>query len=71
MRAGEPLHGWGWLCELLGINVFFEAAYSVRHFPSVEWRTVSFGAPLAPNLPRELSFSGWSIGTGIQFSMGG
>ncbi len=57
--------------EVLGINVFIEGAYSVRYFPSIEWRTVEFGASLAPNLPRELSFSGWSIGTGIQFGVGG
>lgn len=61
----------GQAVEVLGINVFIEGAYSVRYFPSIEWRTVAFGASLAPNLPRELSFSGWSIGTGIQFGVGG
>ncbi len=57
--------------EVLGINFFLEAAYSVRYFPSVEWRSQRAGVPLDPVLPRELSFSSWSLGTGIQFGVGG
>ena len=56
--------------EVLGLNVFAEVAYSIRSFPSVEWKPVSPGGGLPLNLPRELSFSGWSIGTGVQFRMG-
>ena len=56
--------------EVLGFNVFLEGAYSIRHFPSVEWRALSPGTPLDSSLPREMSFSGWSVGTGIQFAIG-
>ena len=57
--------------EVLSINVFGEVAYSVREFPSVEWRAVRSTTPLPVNLPRELSLSGWSIQVGVQFGMGG
>jgi hypothetical protein len=57
--------------EILGINFFLEGAYSIRSFPSVEWRSVQMGISLDRGLPRELSFDSWSIGTGIQFGMGG
>ncbi|HUF75192.1 MAG TPA: hypothetical protein VMM35_02895 [Longimicrobiales bacterium] len=56
--------------EILGINLFVEGAYSIRSFPSVEWRSLQSGIPLDRGLPRDLSFTSWSIGTGIQFGMG-
>jgi hypothetical protein len=56
--------------EVLGINVFVEGAYSLRYFPSVDWRGAVSGVPLPTERPRELSFSGWSIGLGVQFGLG-
>ncbi|HSM37124.1 MAG TPA: hypothetical protein VK837_12050 [Longimicrobiales bacterium] len=56
----------GYAVELLGINVFAEGAYMVRDFPSVEWD----GGPLPAGIPREMSLSGWTLGGGIQFSVG-
>jgi hypothetical protein len=56
--------------EILGISFFVEGAYSIRSFPSVEWRSLQLGMALDRELPRHLSFSSWSIGTGIQFGMG-
>jgi hypothetical protein len=56
--------------EFQGITVFLEGAYSVRHFPSVEWSSLQFSVPLDTGLPRELSFSSWTIGTGVQFGLG-
>lgn len=56
--------------EILGITLFLEGAYSIRHFPSVEWRSLQGAVPLDPELPRDLSFSSWTIGTGIQFGLG-
>ena len=56
--------------EVLGINVFMEGAYSVRYFPSVDWRGAVSGVPLPVERPRELSFSGWSVGVGVQFGLG-
>ncbi|MDH3271753.1 MAG: hypothetical protein OEN56_10490 [Gemmatimonadota bacterium] len=56
--------------EVLGLNIFLEAAYSVRSFPSVEWRAVQSSVPVNLDLPRELSLSGWSVGTGVQFKIG-
>jgi hypothetical protein len=44
--------------------LFVEGAYTVRHFPSVEWDA---GGGLPPTLPRELNMSGWSLSTGVQF----
>jgi hypothetical protein len=57
--------------EVVGINIFIEAAYSVRSFPSVEWRSVDRSSPLNPALPRKLSLSAWTLGTGVQFGIGG
>lgn len=54
----------GYAFNLQELWVFLEGAYTVRHFPSVEW-----DAPdgLPPALARELNMSGWSISTGVQF----
>jgi len=49
------------------MTLFLEAAYSLRHFPSVQWST---DAPLPAGTPRALTLSGWSVGTGIQFGVG-
>lgn len=57
--------------EVVGITIFVEAAYTVRSFPSVEWRSVDRSTPLNPALPRKLSLSGWTVGTGVQFGIGG
>jgi hypothetical protein len=57
----------GYAVEVIGLNVFLEGAYSVRHFPSLEWT----GPALPANIPRELTLSGWSVTTGIQFGIGG
>jgi len=49
------------------LTLFVEGAYALRHFPSVQW---SPDGPLAPDIPRSLTLSGWSLGTGIQFGIG-
>lgn len=55
----------GQVVEVLGLNVFIEGAWTVRDFPSIQW-----DAPPPPDL-RSLDLTGWSIGTGVQFSVGG
>lgn len=55
----------GQIVEVLGLNVFLEGAWTVRDFPSIEW-----SAPPPPDL-RSIDLTGWSIGTGVQFSVGG
>lgn len=50
---------------VLGLDLFIEAAYTVRDFSSVTWDAVP-----PPSL-RSLDLSGWSIGTGVQFALGG
>lgn len=55
----------GQIVEVLGLNVFVEGAWTVRDFPSVTW-----SAPPPPSL-RSIDLTGWSIGTGVQFSVGG
>jgi hypothetical protein len=57
----------GYSVELLGINVFAEGSYTVRDFPSVEWDMGQVPA----GIPREMSLSGWNLGGGVQFSVGG
>lgn len=56
------LLGQAW--EVLGLNVFVEGAWTIRDFPSIEWD----GAP--PPSFRSLDLTGWSLGTGVQFSVG-
>lgn len=54
----------GYAVSVADLWVFTEVAYTVRNFPSVEWR----GAPTLPaGLPRELNMSGWSVSVGLQF----
>lgn len=55
----------GQVVEVLGLNVFVEGAWTVRNFPSIEWSA----AP--PPSFRALDLTGWSIGTGVQFAIGG
>jgi hypothetical protein len=42
---------------------FTETAYTVRYFPSVEWK----GGALPAGVPTDLQLSGWSVSAGIQF----
>jgi hypothetical protein len=44
---------------------FTETAYTVRYFPSVEWKR----GTLPPGVPTDLRLSGWSVTLGIQFSI--
>jgi hypothetical protein len=62
-RAGVAI---GQVVELLSLNFFAEAAYSVRHFPSVRWS----GSPLPAAVPRAISVNDWTVGAGIQFGIG-
>lgn len=57
----------GQVVDLLSLSLFTELGYSWRPFPSIRWS----GGPVAPELPRELSLNGWSVGLGVQFAMGG
>lgn len=57
------LLGQAW--EVLGLNVFLEGAWTIRDFPSIAWD----GVP--PPEFRSLDMTGWSVGTGVQFSVGG
>lgn len=59
------LVGQAW--AIAGINLFVEGAYMVRDFPSVEW---SSSTP-PPGTPRSMNLSGWSLGGGVQFGVGG
>jgi hypothetical protein len=54
----------GYAFNLQQLWVFVEGAYTVRHFPSVEW---DGGDALPRALPRDLNMSGWSLSTGVQF----
>jgi hypothetical protein len=53
--------------EVHRLFVFAEGAYTFRFFPSVSW---GGGVPPA-GTPREISLSGWSVGVGVQFGVGG
>ena len=44
--------------------LFTEGGYTVRTFPSVEWRAQG---PLPAGTPRQLDVSGWGLSAGIQF----
>ena len=59
------LVGQAW--EIAGLNLFIEGAYMRRDFPSVEW---SADIP-PPGTPRSMDLSGWSVGGGVQFGVGG
>lgn len=59
------LLGQAW--EIAGFNLFLEGAWTLRDFPSVQW--TGSGVPLGA--PREMNLSGWSVGTGVQFGVGG
>ncbi len=58
------LLGQAW--AVAGMNLFIEGAYLVRDFPSVEWN----GTP-PPGTPRSMNLSGWALGAGVQFGVGG
>jgi hypothetical protein len=53
--------------EVMDLFLFVEGAYTFRFFPSVSW---GGGVPPA-GTPREISLSGWSVATGVQFGVGG
>lgn len=55
----------GHALEVAGFNLFFEASYMLRDFPSVEW-----GGTPPLGTPFEMDLSGWSFGTGVQFGVG-
>ncbi|MEK9501599.1 hypothetical protein WI372_11465 [Gemmatimonadota bacterium DH-20] len=55
----------GQVVEVLGLDFFVEGAWTVRDFHSVEW-----SAPPPASL-RSIDLTGWSVGTGVQFSVGG
>lgn len=59
------LIGQAW--SVAGLNFFVEGAYMVRDFPSVEWAS----STPPPGTPRSMNLSGWSLGGGVQFSVGG
>jgi len=61
--AGAAL---GQTASMLGITLFIEAGYSLRPFPSIRWT----GTPLPVGVPRGLDLHGWTLGGGIQFSLG-
>ncbi len=52
--------------DVVNLSFFGEAGYSWRPFPSIRWT----GGPLPANIPRELSLHSWTIGFGVQFSLG-
>jgi hypothetical protein len=56
----------GQVLELLGIALFAEVGYSVRHFPSVRWS----GGPIPAGAPREITANNWFVGGGLQFAVG-
>jgi hypothetical protein len=61
--AGAVLGG---AIEIARINFFVEGAYTFRDFPSIRWS----GSQLPPSVPRSIDLSGWSVGGGIQFTVG-
>ena len=58
------LTGYAW--SLRGMHGFLEGGYSLRYFPSVEWRGPG---PLPEGVPRDLGVSGWFVSGGIQFPL--
>jgi hypothetical protein len=59
------LVGQAW--SIAGLNLFVEGAYMMRDFPSVEWAS----STPPPGTPRSMNLSGWSLGGGVQFNVGG
>ncbi len=53
----------GYAFALEDLWAFVETGYTVRGFPSVEWR----GGTLPPELPRELNMNAWFLSAGLQF----
>lgn len=58
----------GQFVEILNLSLFVEGAYTWRDFPSVRW---SGPSPLPRGIPRSLALSGWTLGAGLQFGVGG
>jgi hypothetical protein len=56
----------GQVWDVLNLSLFAEAGYSMRPFPSIRWS----GPTLPAGIPRELSLHSWTVGAGIQFSLG-
>ena len=54
----------GYAFALEDLWFFVETGFTLRHFPSVEWRGAS---TLPSGIPRELDLSAWSMGMGLQF----
>ena len=75
-EAGEVYEGkaesflaggvFGYAPEWRDMIPFVEFGYTIRDFPSIDWSE----DVVPPGIPRDLSVSGWSIGVGIQFSVG-
>lgn len=58
----------GQFVEILSLTLFVEGAYTWRDFPSVRW---TGPGSLPAGLPRSMSLSGWTLGAGLQFGVGG
>ncbi|MDP2957079.1 MAG: hypothetical protein Q8N53_11715 [Longimicrobiales bacterium] len=58
----------GEFVQILNLSLFVEGAYTWRDFPSVRWTGPS---PLPAGVPRSLGLSGWTLGAGLQFGVGG
>ncbi len=58
----------GEFVQILNLSLFVEGAYTWRDFPSVRW---SGPSPLPAAVPRSLGLSGWTLGAGLQFGVGG
>lgn len=58
----------GRFVQILDLSLFVEGAYTWRDFPSVRW---SGAGPVPVTAPRSMGLHGWSVGTGIQFGVGG
>lgn len=58
----------GEFVQILSLSIFVEGAYTWRDFPSVRWSSPD---PLPAGLPRSLGLSGWTLGAGVQFGVGG
>ncbi|HSJ24838.1 MAG TPA: hypothetical protein VK929_09235 [Longimicrobiales bacterium] len=56
----------GQSASALGFTLFVEGGYALRPFPSIRWS----GAALPSGVPRSMDLHGWTIGGGLQFSLG-